>query len=75
MDENPYIFLKNNLLLQFLIADRYHIYRHITACVSLLLFFLITKEWGHTRVFLTIIERALSFNKPENIRLWLSIFT
>ena len=46
MDENPYIFLKNNLLLQFLIADRYRIYRHITACVSLLLFFLITKEWG-----------------------------
>ena len=46
MDENPYIFLRNNLLLQFLIADRYRIYRHITACVSLLLFFLITKEWG-----------------------------
>ena len=46
MDENPYIFLKNNLLLQFLIADRYRIYRHITACVSLLLFFLITNEWG-----------------------------
>ena len=23
----------------------------------------------------TDIERALSFNKPENIRLWLSIFT
>ena len=46
MDENPYIFLRNNLLLQFLIADKYRIYRHITACVSLLLFFLITKEWG-----------------------------
>ena len=46
MNENPYILLKNNPFLQFLIADRYRIYRHITACVSLLLFFLITKEWG-----------------------------
>ena len=51
MDENPYIFLKNNLFLQFLIADRYRIYRHITACVSLLLFFLITKEWGAYKGF------------------------
>ena len=52
MDENPYIFLKNSLFLQFLIADRYHIYRHITACVSLLLFFLITKEWGAYQGFI-----------------------
>lgn len=38
--------MNNNSVLQFLIADRYRIYRHITACVSLLLFFLTTKEWG-----------------------------
>ena len=62
MDENPYIFLKNNLFLQFLIADRYRIYRHITACVSLLLFFLITKEWGAYQGFvdqLDWIERCM----------------
>ena len=46
VNENPHLFLKNNFFLQFLIADRFRIYRHITACVSLLLFFLITKEWG-----------------------------
>ena len=44
--ENPNIFLKNNFFLQFFIADRYRIYRHITACGLLLLFFLTTKEWG-----------------------------
>lgn len=44
--ENPNIFLKNNFFLQFFIADRYRIYRHITACSLLLLFFLTTKEWG-----------------------------
>ena len=44
--ENPNIFLKNNFFLQFLIADRYRIYRHIAGCSLLLLFFLITKEWG-----------------------------
>ena len=62
MDENPYIFLKNNLFLQFLIADRYRIYRHITTCVSLLLFFLITKEWGAYEGFvdhLDWIERCM----------------
>ena len=62
MDENPYIFLKNNLFLQFLIADRYRFYRHITACVSLLLFFLITKEWGAYEGFvdhLDWIERCI----------------
>ena len=46
MDENPYIFLKNNLFLQFLIADRYRIYRHIVACSSLLAFLLLSKQWG-----------------------------
>ena len=62
MDENPYIFLKNNLFLQFLIADRYRFYRHITACLSLLLFFLITKEWGAYKGFvdhLDWIERCM----------------
>ena len=62
MDENPYKFLKNNLFLQFLIADRYRIYRHITACVSMLLFFLITKEWGAYQGFvdqLDWIERCM----------------
>ena len=62
MNENPYIFLKNNLFLQFLIADRYRIYRHITACVSLLLFFLITKERGAYKGFvdhLDWIERCM----------------
>ena len=62
MNENPYIFLKNNLFLQFLIADRYRIYRHITSCVSLLLFFLITKEWGAYKGFvdhLDWIERCM----------------
>ena len=62
MNENPYIFLKNNLFLQFLIADRYRFYRHITACVSLLLFFLITKEWGAYKGFvdhLDWIERCM----------------
>ncbi|MBM0649189.1 histidine kinase [Capnocytophaga genosp. AHN8471] len=62
MNENPYIFLKNNLFLQFLIADRYRFYRHITACVSLLLFFLITKEWGAYQGFidqLDWIERCM----------------
>jgi len=44
--ENPNIFLKNNFFLQFLIADRYRIYRHIAGCSLLLLFFLTTKEWG-----------------------------
>ena len=46
MNENPYIFLKNNLFLQFLIADRYRIYRHIVACSSLLAFLLLSKQWG-----------------------------
>ena len=46
MNNNSYILLKNSLFLQFLIADRYRIYRHITACGLLLLFFLTTKEWG-----------------------------
>ena len=62
MNENPYIFLKNNLFLQFLIADRYRFYRHITACLSLLLFFLITKEWGAYKGFvdhLDWIERCI----------------
>ena len=44
--ENPYIFLKNNLFLQFLIADRYRIYRHIAGCSSLLLFFTLSRQWG-----------------------------
>ena len=44
--ENPYIFLKNNLFLQFLIADRFRIYRHIVACSSLLLFFILGRQWG-----------------------------
>ena len=44
--ENPYIFLKNNLFLQFLIADRFRIYRHIVACSSLLLFFTLSRQWG-----------------------------
>ena len=44
--ENPYIFLKNNLFLQFLIADRFRIYRHIVACSSLLLFFILSRQWG-----------------------------
>ena len=44
--ENPYIFLKNNLFLQFLIADRFRIYRHIVACSSLLLLFTLSKQWG-----------------------------
>ena len=46
MNENPYIFLKNNFFLQFLIADRYRIYRHIVACSSLLAFLVLTKQWG-----------------------------
>ncbi len=46
MNNNSYILLKNSLFLQFLIADRYRIYRHITACGLLLLFFLTNKEWG-----------------------------
>ncbi len=46
MNENPYIFLKNNLFLQFLIADRFRIYRHIVACSSLLLFFTLSRQWG-----------------------------
>ena len=44
--ENPYIFLKNNLFLQFLIADRYRIYRHIAGCSSLLLFYTLSRQWG-----------------------------
>ena len=47
--ENPYIFLKNNLFLQFLIADRYRIYRHIAGCSSLLLFFTLSRKWGWLR--------------------------
>ena len=35
--------------MQFLIADRYRIYRHITACGLLFLYFLTTKEWGAYR--------------------------
>ena len=46
MNENPYIFLKNNLFLQFLIADRYRIYRHIAGCSSLLLFYTLSRQWG-----------------------------
>ena len=46
MNENPYIFLKNNFFLQFLIADRYRIYRHIVACSSLLLFFTLSRQWN-----------------------------
>ena len=44
--KNLYIFLKNNFFLQFLIADRFRIYRHIVACSSLLAFLLLTKQWG-----------------------------
>ena len=44
--ENPYIFLKNNFFLQFLIADRYRIYRHIAGCSSLLLFYTLSRQWG-----------------------------
>ena len=44
--ENPYIFLKNNFFLQFLIADRFRIYRHIAGCSSLLLFFTLSRQWG-----------------------------
>ena len=44
--KNPYIFLKNNLFLQFLIADRFRIYRHIVACSSLLLFYTLGRQWG-----------------------------
>ena len=44
--ENPYIFLKNNFFLLFLIADRFRVYRHIVACSSLLAFLLLTKQWG-----------------------------
>ena len=44
--KNPYIFLKNNFFLQFLIADRFRIYRHIVACSSLLLFFILGRQWG-----------------------------
>ena len=46
MNENPYIFLKNNLFLKFLIADRFRIYRHIVACSSLLALLVLTKQWG-----------------------------
>ena len=46
MNENPYIFLKNNFFLQFLIADRYRIYRHIAGCSSLLLFYTLSRQWG-----------------------------
>ena len=49
MNNNSYILLKNSLFLQFLIADRYRIYRHITACGLLFLYFLTTKEWGAYR--------------------------
>ena len=44
--KNLYIFLKNNFFLQFLIADRYRIYRHIVACSSLLLFYTLGRQWG-----------------------------
>ena len=44
--KNLYIFLKNNFFLQFLIADRYRIYRHIVGCSSLLAFLVLTKQWG-----------------------------
>ena len=46
MNENPYIFLKNNFFLQFLIADRFRIYRHIVACSSLFLFYTLGRQWG-----------------------------
>ena len=46
MNENPYIFLKNNFFLQFLIADRFRIYRHIVGCSSLLLIFTLGRRWG-----------------------------
>ena len=49
MNNNSYILLKNSLFLQFLIADRYRIYRHISACGLLFLYFLTTKEWGAYR--------------------------
>ena len=45
INENPHIFLKNNFFLQFLIADRFRIYRHIVACSSLLAFLVLTKQW------------------------------
>ena len=44
--ENPYIFLKNNFFLQFLIADRFRIYRHIVGCSLLFSFLVLTKQWG-----------------------------
>lgn len=34
INENPHLFLKNNFFLQFLIADRFRIYRHVVACGS-----------------------------------------
>jgi len=46
MNENPYIFLKNNLFLKFLIADRFRIYGHIVACCVSLSFLLLSKQWG-----------------------------
>ena len=46
MNENPYIFLKNNFFLQFLIADRFRIYRHIVGCSLLFSFLVLTKQWG-----------------------------
>ena len=76
MNENPYILLKNNPFLQFLIADRYRIYRHITACVSLLLFFLITKEWGAYQGFidhLDWIERCLIITVAFYLNLYVLI--
>ena len=76
MNENPYIFLKNNSLLQFLIADRFRIYRHITACLSLLLFFLITKEWGAYKGFvdhLDWIERCMIITLAFYLNLYVLI--
>ena len=32
--------------MQFLIADRFRIYRHVVACASLLAFLVLTKQWG-----------------------------
>ena len=46
MNENPHLFLKNNFFLQFLIADRFRIYRHVVACALLLTFLVLTKQWG-----------------------------
>ena len=46
VNENPHLFLKNNFFLQFLIADRFRIYRHVVACASLLAFLVLTKQWG-----------------------------